>query len=348
MNNSNLEETVLQVPIEDIIPNRFQPRLAFDDASLKDLAASIKQHGIIQPLVLRRKNEKYEIIAGERRYKAAKLAGLISVPAIIANMDDNTSAEVAIVENIQRKDLTAIEEAKSYQALLDKGYMTQEELAKRMGLSQSAISNKLRLLTLDESVQKAILEEKISERHARTLLRLPSKEQQKSMLDRIINERLTVKQLDDEIKKNVANEANKIVLINDQANVLDNSIKQEEIIKIEPPEKEDDIVNNLFSNPESMQNKFFNFLEDEAANMSIDDTPAIENEKTKELINQTDDIEMLDDFFTPQNQMPTNEYFKEVINKIKELNLNKEKVTIEEVDLPNEYKINIKIKKDNN
>ena len=200
MNNSSLENTILQVPIEEIIPNRFQPRLSFDDASLNDLASSIKQHGIIQPLVLRRKNDKYEIIAGERRFKAAKIAGLSSVPAVISNLDDNASAEVAIVENIQRKDLTAIEEARSFQALLDKGYMTQDELARKMGLSQSAISNKLRLLTLDESVQEAILAEKISERHARTLLKVPSHEKQKELLNKIINERLTVKQLEDEIK----------------------------------------------------------------------------------------------------------------------------------------------------
>ena len=136
MNNSSLENTVLQVPIEEIIPNRFQPRLSFDDASLNDLASSIKQHGIIQPLVLRRKNDKYEIIAGERRFKAAKIAGLSSVPAVISNLDDNASAEVAIVENIQRKDLTAIEEARSFQALLDKEYMTQDEIARKMGLSE--------------------------------------------------------------------------------------------------------------------------------------------------------------------------------------------------------------------
>ena len=199
--NTQMEEQILQVPIEDILPNRFQPRLAFDDASLQDLAASIKQHGIIQPLILRRKNDKYEIIAGERRYKAARMAGLVSVPAIISNLSDAASAEVAIVENVQRKDLTAIEEAKSYQAILDKGYMTQEELAKRMGLSQSAISNKLRLLTLDESVQNAVLKNQISERHARSLLKVKDKNMQKVLLDKIINERLTVRQLEEEIKK---------------------------------------------------------------------------------------------------------------------------------------------------
>ncbi len=197
----NLESGVLQVHIEDIIPNRFQPRLNFDEQGLKELSDSIKEHGIIQPLVLRKLGDKYEIIAGERRYKAAQMAGLSTVPAVIANIDDNKSAEVALVENVQRRDLTAIEEARSYKSLLDKGYLTQEQLAKRMGLSQPAIANKLRLLNLDDEVQQALLEEKISERHARTLLSLPDKTAQKEWLHRIINERLTVRQLDLELKK---------------------------------------------------------------------------------------------------------------------------------------------------
>ncbi len=197
----NLESGVLQIHIEDIIPNRFQPRLQFDEEGLKELSDSIKEHGIIQPLVLRKLGDKYEIIAGERRYKAATMAGLTTVPAVISNIDDNKAAEVAIVENVQRRDLTAIEEARSYKNLLDKGYLTQEQLAKRMGLSQPAIANKLRLLNLDEEVQQALLEEKISERHARTLLSLPDKEAQKEWLHRIINERMTVRQLDLELKK---------------------------------------------------------------------------------------------------------------------------------------------------
>ena len=197
----NLDQTVIQVHIEDIIPNRFQPRLNFDEEALQELAESIKEHGIIQPLVLRKLGDKYEIIAGERRYKAATMAGLSTVPAVIANIDDNRAAEVAIVENVQRKNLTAIEEARSYKNLLDKGYLTQEGLAKKMGLSQPAIANKLRLLNLDDEVQQALLDEKISERHARTLLTIPDKETQKEWLHRIINERLTVRQLDNELKK---------------------------------------------------------------------------------------------------------------------------------------------------
>ena len=197
----NLESGVLQVHVEDIIPNRFQPRLNFDEQALQELAASIRENGIIQPLVLRKLGDKYEIIAGERRFKAAQIAGLTTVPAVISNIDDNKSAEVALVENVQRKDLTAIEEARSYKNLLDKCYLTQEQLAKKMGLSQPAVANKLRLLNLDDEVQQALLDEKISERHARTLLRLPSKEQQRDWLHKIINERLTVRQLDLEINK---------------------------------------------------------------------------------------------------------------------------------------------------
>ena len=134
-----MEKDIQLIPIEDIIPNRFQPRLAFDEAGLTELSESIKQHGIIQPLVLRRLGDKFEIIAGERRYKAATMAGLQKVPAIISNIDDNKSAEVALVENIQRRNLTAIEEAKSYKSLLDRGYLTQEQLADILKTSQANI-----------------------------------------------------------------------------------------------------------------------------------------------------------------------------------------------------------------
>ncbi len=197
----NLEGQVIQVNLDDIIPNRFQPRIAFDEKALNELASSIKEHGIIQPLVLRKLGKKFEIIAGERRYKAATLAGLTTVPAVISNIDDNSSAEVALVENIQRKDLTPIEEARSYKNLLDKGYLTQEQLAKKMGLSQSAISNKLRLLNLDNQVQQALLDGKISERHARALLSLPNKEDQVTWLNKIIAERITVRDLDKKLKE---------------------------------------------------------------------------------------------------------------------------------------------------
>lgn len=192
---------IIEIPLEDIVPNRFQPRLTFDMEALNDLAKSIKEHGIIQPLVVRKLQDKYEIIAGERRYKAAAIVGLKKVPCIVMNLNDSESAEVAIIENIQRKEMTPLEEAKSFKKLLDKGYLTQEDLGKRMGKSQSSIANKLRLLNLDIAVQDSILNNKISERHARSLLKLQKTEDQRKMLSEIIEKRLTVKQTDDLIKE---------------------------------------------------------------------------------------------------------------------------------------------------
>lgn len=197
----NANQIIENISIENIIPNRFQPRLTFDEEGLNELSASIKEHGIIQPLVLRKIGDKYEIIAGERRYKAATMAGLTEIPAIISNLNDNQSAEVALVENVQRKNLTAIEEAKSYKKILEKNYISQEELARRLGVSQSTIANKLRLLNLTNEVQEALLNERISERHARSLLQIGNKEQQIDMLNKVINERLTVRKLDLAVKE---------------------------------------------------------------------------------------------------------------------------------------------------
>ncbi len=272
----NLESGVLQVHIEDIIPNRFQPRLNFDEQGLKELSDSIKEHGIIQPLVLRKLGDKFEIIAGERRYKAAQIAGLTTVPAVIANIDDNKSAEVALVENVQRRDLTAIEEARSYKNLLDKGYLTQEQLAKRMGLSQPAIANKLRLLNLDEEVQQALLEERISERHARTLLSVNDKAEQREWLHRIINERLTVRQLDIELKKikeaNGETDTGDVPLVSATPSIEDikaNAMDIKEFNKPTPPKQEPETLETLdfiteeqqtspspFNNPISNNNGF--------------------------------------------------------------------------------------------
>ena len=244
----NLEPNVKYINVEDIIPNRFQPRLTFDENALNELAMSIKEHGIIQPLVLRKLiNDKYEIIAGERRYKASQIAGLNKVPAIIADLDDNASAEVALIENIQRRNLSAIEEAKSYKKLLDRGYLTQDQLAKRLGISQSSVANKVRLLNLPEEVQDALMSEKISERHARSLLQLSDSNDQINMLNKIINNRLTVRQLDEEIKKllnpeikteetetgtsfNILNNDTNRELLN-QIETLDFSIPQQETIE---------------------------------------------------------------------------------------------------------------------
>ena len=195
------KKEVVQLNLNDIIPNRFQPREVFDEKALKELAVSIKEHGVIQPIIVREVNGKYEIIAGERRYRASVLAGKETVPVIVRNMTDKESAEIALIENIQRKELTPIEEALSYKNILDLGYLTQEQLADKVGKSQPTIANKIRLLNLSDEVQEALLENKISERHARSLLKLKSNRKQNKMLDRIINERLTVRKTDEEIEK---------------------------------------------------------------------------------------------------------------------------------------------------
>ena len=300
----NTDQKVLQVAIEDIIPNRFQPRLAFDEEGLKELSESIKQHGIIQPLVLRRLGNKYEIIAGERRFKAATMAGLRQVPAIISDIDDNKSAEIALVENIQRRNLTPIEEAKSYKNLLDRGYMTQEQLAEKMGVSQSAIANKLRLLNLAPEVQDALLQEKISERHARSLLVLP-KEEQPKWLQKILTKRLTVRQLDLEIKKAKGEINEDVPLVNiaqDVTKIINNSsdINQKEPtkeVKTMENEQKENMSEIKTEEPRNIPNKFFNFLEDEAANMQmIEPTSSTQNNNTS-----MDEIEVLDDLGSSQS-----------------------------------------------
>lgn len=317
----NLEERVLQVPIEDIIPNRFQPRLTFDDRGLEELASSIKQHGIIQPLVLRRVNDKYEIIAGERRYKAATMAGLSTVPAIVSNIDDNQSAEVAIVENVQRRNLTPIEEARSYKNLLDKGYLTQSELAKKMGISQSAIANKLRLLNLDEEVQQALLNNQISERHARSLLVLSNPEDQKKWLQKIIAERLTVRQLDDALKSQASNNSSNnedddtdIPLVRS----LDIEAIRKEATELPKINEDSDIAKKLqeiererMFNPEVIpveqatnesKGNFFNFLENEKVNMNMEEinlqAPAINLDMPK--INENFNKEPMPEMVMPK------------------------------------------------
>ncbi len=208
-------EEVVYLYLDDIIPNRFQPREVFDERPLKELAVSIKEHGVIQPIIVRKVNDKYEIIAGERRYKASALAGLTKIPAIIRDLDDKETSKVALLENLQRKNLNPIEEAKTYQKILELDQMTQEELAKTMGKSQSAVANKLRLLSLPEEVQDALLKENISERHARTLLNLKTPQEQKDMLKKIIDERLTVRQVENLIKGDSKEEEKEVLNLNE-------------------------------------------------------------------------------------------------------------------------------------
>ena len=194
------KDEVVQLYLDDIIPNRFQPREVFDEKALKELAVSIKEHGVIQPIIVRSVNGKYEIIAGERRYKASALAGLTKIPAIVRDLDDKESSKVALLENLQRKNLNPIEEARTYQKILELDEMTQDELARTMGKSQSAVANKIRLLSLPDEIQDYLLKEELSERHARALLNLSDVETQKQMAQKVIDNKMSVRSLEDEIK----------------------------------------------------------------------------------------------------------------------------------------------------
>ncbi len=187
-------QEIIQLPIEKIGPNPYQPRKIFDNASLQDLAASIKEHGIMQPINVRIINgSSYELVSGERRLRASKLAGLQLVPCTILNISDQDSAVLAMIENLQRQDLTFLEEAEGYLNLLHDHGLTQELLSERVGKSQSSIANKLRLLKLPDEVKKLILEKGLTERHARAFLKISDEAQLLSIAETVVRDELSVK-----------------------------------------------------------------------------------------------------------------------------------------------------------
>lgn len=336
-------EEVVYLYLDDIIPNRFQPREVFDERPLKELAVSIKEHGVIQPIIVRKVNDKYEIIAGERRYKASALAGLTKIPAIIRDLDDKETSKVALLENLQRKNLNPIEEAKTYQKILELDQMTQEELAKTMGKSQSAVANKLRLLSLPEEVQDALLKENISERHARTLLNLKTPQEQKDMLKKIMDERLTVRQVENLIKGDSKEEEKEVLNLNENKSnteVLDLP-KSEDVptesnyIPINPIMPNFDGENNDLNTPiltnipsntselnqdddEGEQPKFINFgeisKEDDTDSLDeVNDNTSIDIDKLKEEANDinsnlSSENEGLDSLLKIGNPIDTDNY----------------------------------------
>lgn len=358
-----MNKEVVMVKLTDIIPNRFQPRLTFDEEALNELANSIREHGIIQPLILRDLGSKYEIIAGERRYKAATLAGLTEVPAIVGAMDDQTSAELALIENIQRKDLSAIEEAKSYKKILDMGNFTQEELAKRMGKAQSTIANKMRLLSLTNEVQVALMNNLISERHARCLLQIKDEDKQKEVLNKIISERMNVRDTDTYIK-NILGIPNNISVPEPETHEVEQPKEfvapSLEPIQPEPISKVGDInmettipKNNNIENPnvytQTINKDFVNIgslNEDSSINKNI-----VNNTLDNNIIKQEEPIQ-------PEINIPNQEKQIDNMSKVKlatAIRLAKDtvediktagyKVTMEEKDLDDNYEIIIKVEK---
>ncbi|WP_027086765.1 nucleoid occlusion protein [Cohnella panacarvi] len=188
------QEEVKQIAVKDIVPSPYQPRSVFDDDRIDELCQTIKTHGVIQPIVVRVRNGKFELIAGERRWRAVTKLGLDHIPAIVREINDSQAASIALIENLQREGLSALEEAIAYQKLIDLHQLTQESLAQRLGKSQSTIANKIRLLQLGDTVKQALLGRKVTERHARALLSLPNEDMQNKLLNEIIEKELNVKQ----------------------------------------------------------------------------------------------------------------------------------------------------------
>lgn len=198
------KDEIVQISINEISPNRYQPRTVFNQEKIEELAQTLHTHGMIQPIVVREvkdSSKKYEIIAGERRFRAVTFLGWKTIPALIRQMNDKETASVALIENLQREELTVIEEARAYKQLLNIHALTQEALAQRLGKSQSTIANKLRLLKLPDAVQTAIMDKSITERHARALIVLKDEEKQEKILIEIIDDHLNVKQTELRIEK---------------------------------------------------------------------------------------------------------------------------------------------------
>lgn len=193
-------EVILDLSIAEIQPNPFQPRVYFDPAQLEELSNSIRQYGVLQPVIVRLVDGKYQLVSGERRFRASMLAGKETIPALLRQLDDREVAEMALIENLQREDLNYFEEAEGYARLIQEFQITQEEVARKMGKSQPTIANKLRLLHISERVRREISVDVITERHVRSLLKLKNEEQQLEVLNRIYKNNLNVRQTDELIE----------------------------------------------------------------------------------------------------------------------------------------------------
>ena len=196
-----LDKEVIFVKITKVEPNREQPRKNFDEDSLLELSESIKQHGILQPLLVQDKKDYFEIIAGERRWRAAKMAGMKEIPVIIKKLSDREAVEISLIENIQREDLNPIEEALAFKRLLTEFHLKQDEVAERVSKSRTSVTNSIRLLKLDERVQQMVVDDMISTGHARALLSIEEHEKQYSLAQQIFDAKLSVRETEKLVKK---------------------------------------------------------------------------------------------------------------------------------------------------
>ena len=229
-----MNREINNISTDKIFPNTYQPRKFFNEEALQELSQSIIEHGIIQPITVRKRGEKFELVAGERRWRAARMANLETVPCNIIEITDTQSAEIALLENLQREDLNFIEEAEAYYNLINDHRFTQDELAKRMGKKQSTIANKLRLLKLSEKVRNLCVDNKLTERHARALLSLPNEELQLKVVEKVIKNSLNVKATEEAVNnellklagEELKNKKNKKVKSVFPAKMYVNTIKQ--------------------------------------------------------------------------------------------------------------------------
>ncbi|HAN09098.1 MAG TPA: chromosome partitioning protein ParB [Clostridiales bacterium] len=201
-NNIDVEpkETIINLNIDDIKPNKNQPRKIFDEDKLNELADSIKEHGIIQPIIVKKMSSHYQIVAGERRYKASQIAGLKEIPSIVKNYNPKETMQIALIENIQRENLNALEEAEAYHKLIEALDITQEEMAVKIGKSRSVVANTLRLLKLSDKVKMYLLEKNLSSAHARTIVNIEDHNLQEKVADMIIDKNLSVRQTEEYVK----------------------------------------------------------------------------------------------------------------------------------------------------
>lgn len=201
----SIEERVLEIPLEQIVVNKNQPRHVFDEEKLMELAHSIREHGVVQPIIVRAMKEgKYELVAGERRWRACRLIDSKQIPAIVKNLSEKETSEIALIENIQREDLNPIEEAVAYNALMEEYGLTQEELSKRVGKSRPFIANAVRLLSLSEKIKELVSRGSISAGHARTLIGLPRERDREELARKIVQKGLSVRQVEQEVKSRIS------------------------------------------------------------------------------------------------------------------------------------------------
>lgn len=216
----------LKVKIGEVEPNREQPRKKFDEDSLVELAESIKQFGILQPLLVQKKNDYYEIIAGERRWRAAKLAGVKEIPVIVKEFSGQEIVEISLIENIQREDLNPIEEAQAYKRLMEEFHLKQDEIADRVSKSRTAVTNSIRLLKLDDKVQEMVVDEMISTGHARTLLSIDDKDLQYSVAMKIFDEKLSVRETEKLVKEILQPKKEKKPAVEKQIDVIYHQLEE--------------------------------------------------------------------------------------------------------------------------